>query len=392
MNGRITKLFRCFRDAVAVAMFVFACQRLLGVEFQISGELITRDPVGIQAEEFEVFVRDENWLIIVYQKSFPPIYTNVMLLDYYSFNNQDCVYTIAYAQDAKQIIDRILADPRTPADWKLHPENLPINMAWIDRAFIPHADSRFSLPFLFYAFCSSKYLDLAKTNRFEPPFPVDGRLYSYDEGVTNVTVKIERNREEPFLPEYIAFLHNDKWMIEPGRLIPVTPEWMGATNAEFKVVTFTNLGGLTLPSNPQMTVFDLDSGASGDRLIVKPQTQIRCQVKSVRLNCEKTLGELKPAVRAFATFKDKRFASGIMPLVIDYSTNAWLAKDVVVSLPEFKDAKNRQGLELHRLMQAHAKEDISVGRKTLVLMILIVASLLIFFLLWRLHVGTSNEM
>lgn len=172
-----------------------------GVEFHVSGEVETQTlgvGLGVQREEFEVFVRDDNWLIKIHQKAQAPTYSNAMLLDYYAFNVGNNIYTIAHAQDESGVLSRLLANPETPESWKQHPEEIPISMAWIERASVPHADARFSLPMIFYAFCSQHYLDSLKENRLEPPYFVDGRLYSYDEGATNVAAHIQRSQTAPF--------------------------------------------------------------------------------------------------------------------------------------------------------------------------------------------------
>ena len=151
----------------------FGQVRAMGVEFQVSGQIEQRSYTGvrgIETDAFEVFVRDDDWLIKIHQLSFPSVYTNVMLLDYVCFNKGDSIYTFARARDEKGIVAKLLADPKVPDSWKLHPERMAVDMAWIDKSRVPHADMRFSLPTVFYAYCSQKYLDEADDTLFEPPF------------------------------------------------------------------------------------------------------------------------------------------------------------------------------------------------------------------------------
>ena len=151
----------------------FGQVRAMGVEFQVSGQIEQRSYTGvrgIETDAFEVFVRDDDWLIKIHQLSFPSVYTNVMLLDYVCFNKGDSIYTFARARDEKGIVAKLLADPKVPDSWKLHPERMAVDMAWIDKSRVPHADMRFSLPTVFYAYCSQKYLDEADDTLLEPPF------------------------------------------------------------------------------------------------------------------------------------------------------------------------------------------------------------------------------
>ena len=336
----------------AILLLLAVIQSLSGIEFQASGEIETESFTGvkgIQTETFEVYVRDDNWLIKIHQLSFPNIYTNVMLLDYSSFNHGDCVYTFASPRNSKKIIDRLLASTNAPEVWRQNPEKLAINMAWIDKASMPHADMRLSLLVVFYAFCSQAYLDSVTNNRLEPPYFVDGRLYPYDDGATNVLAKYSRFETAPFLPRAISFMHGDKWLVDSGVWYRLSEQWVGFTNAEFSTTTYTNIGGLRLPSIFELTVYEAGQGKKEEALSITPETRIHGYVKTAKDKCDLGNDLLKPSPVGYATMADKRIFSDGLPLIVRYDANKWLNREEVVQLKEFRYAQREHAAMLERL-------------------------------------------
>jgi hypothetical protein len=285
--------------AVKFYMFIIALvgtANLEGVEFYVAGESQSHILVGttrIETHEFEAHIRDADWLMRSRQVRFSPGLTNAMLLDYYAFNNGPYVNTVAYA--SKSDLERLLQHPKTPEIWKTHPDHVPISLAWIDKARLPHADGTLTLAALFYAFCSHTYLNSSPGERLEPPYPVDGRLYSYDEGATNVSARLERHPHPPALPKQIVFLQDDKTLVGAYEWGRTPAPLVGFTNAVFDVVLFTNVGALAIPSKFIFSTFTAVKTQNGYHSV--PSVRIEFAVKVVFARVEKV--SLKPSLDAY---------------------------------------------------------------------------------------------
>lgn len=343
------------------------------VEFQAGGEMRARNLLGTtntQTADFEVFVRDHHWLIRVHQTRAAAGETNAMLLNYCSFGDGDTIYTAAYAP--RQALASLLAQPRTPAEWKRNPELVPINMAWIEKSRVPHADSTLALPASFYAYCSQAYLDGTSGHGLEPAYYVDGRTESFHEGATNMAANLSRSRRPPYLPERIEFLHSEKLLVGPGRWEEGPPEQKGFTNVIFQVSGWTNVGNLTLPEDFSVSYFFCCrmKGVPGVRLVAQNEFHL------LRAASQCGLADLKPALEGHAEIHDWRLNRSGVSFVVGYSTNKWLDEDSLVKLPEYKSAVL---LSKARMAEHYSSPD--SGRRVLILGLLAV-SICTPLLLW----------
>jgi len=317
------------------------CLEVKGVEFSVSGRIEQQNKLGVQGAEtsdFEVFLRGNDWLIKIRQLSFAPEYTNVMLLDYVCYNQGDCIYTYARAREYDKILSRLLTDPKSPAGWKSHPGNVPIDMAWIEKGSVPRADNRFALPLIFYAYCSRSYIGAFNNHSLEPPFFVDGRPNSFEKGQTNVPAFVSLSKSLPFLPEQISFMHGNKMLLESGATIHLPKEWESFTNAVYKVDSFTNIGSIKLPERFALTVFQAQQNAEGKPLIVRTSASVTVHASFFSDTCDVEPKDMKPEMLAFAKVTDKRVVFEGLFLSVRYNTNKWLSEETVANLKECKAA------------------------------------------------------
>lgn len=313
----------------------FECSGVLQFQTHVLAKQIT------QREAFHVYVRDDHWLIKIAQNetSFPSD-TNAMALTYFTFNDENYVKTVSYANERKRIVAGLLEDPSVPEKWKEAPELLAITQAWIEKRAVPWADGRPGPPALFYAFCSRSYLDAVNDALLIPPFMVGGRPMPIEDGLNGVSAHLKRLDNPPYLPEEISFMHEGVRRLGFGVTEPLPEAWKGFTNAVFKVSGHTNLGGIELPLSFELKVYM--PGRSSDKG-QPPQLILASSLLGVVTNatdyCTLSIVEMKPAIQAPVNINDKRLSYRGVPLSMRYTGTNWLSEENLAKLPQVQSAK-----------------------------------------------------
>ena len=288
------------------------------VEFHVAGEVRLESLFGRHGQEddhFEADVRGTNWLIRIHQVSFRTDSTNVQLLDYLSYNVGNAIFTSAFPRDKEKTLAEVLADPGTPEHFRAHPEKISLGMGWVEKSVIPHADANQILSAIFYAFCSHIYLNTLHDPRVAPPYCLDGRMYAFREGATNVPANIYQSTNSPYLPDHIDFLHGREWLRGPNEWVRARRELVGFTNAIFNVSSTTNVGELCLPSEVELTVFT-------PTVPTFPALAIHLVLTAACPRCDLT--SFQPELDGQASIQDTRFCKGGLPVTVFYQTNRWL--------------------------------------------------------------------
>lgn len=321
-----------------------------GAEFHIAGKINIERPFNKQRTEvdsFDVFFRTNNWLIRVHQISWSDAPKNAELFDYSSFHIGSNVFTTAYP--TPKTIQRIISDPSAPRAWKEHPEQQAFSLAWVDHSHVPYADLTPALQVLYYTFCSGSYLDGVVGSRLEPPYYVDGQVYSFSNGLTNVPAKISRSTSPPHLPTQIVFLHGDTENIGPSALVKAREGLAGVTNAIFNADEFTNISGIYIPMRFQLNV--ISEMVTNGVIKFVPNLEVSGQVQLA--NSYFALSNLECSLKSPAVFADKRFSSDGSALVVRYVARRWLTAREVMGLSEFKAAQLQHQIDIRRVRDRH---------------------------------------
>ncbi|NJO55785.1 MAG: hypothetical protein HC834_04835 [Rhodospirillales bacterium] len=165
-------------------------------------------------------------------------------------------------------------------------------------------DDYSGISYLWLAYCSNCYFDALDGDRLQPVWMLDDALLR-EEGFT---VRGLFSRPDGFLPSEVAYLHDGLMRIrsrgERKAFRAPAPFDRGFTNAVFKVLSATNLGGVSIPLEFEFLRFGLNQGEGG------PQLNLRSRIVGTvnRVTSRVVPQDFVRALEGTAFVQDLRFA------------------------------------------------------------------------------------
>ncbi|HAV65504.1 MAG TPA: hypothetical protein DCY13_24410 [Verrucomicrobiales bacterium] len=324
-----------------------------------------------QTAMFSVAASGTNWFIHVQQTGSSRAQERAVSLDYRSFPMGLNVVTLGYFD--KGTLERMHSDF---AGHELH------GMAWVERTVVPRGDSSIWISPLWYALCSSVYLENHGEGPVEPPYNLDGDLEYFQKGRTNVLARWRLVDAATGLPEVITFLHSGVWRDHLGQERRLPEPWSdGFTNATLRAVWDTNTAGSYQPVSFHFEVAQPES-ISGRPDVLRSMLTVEFQVERF----ERVASIPDPPVRLSGnfTFTDRRFMHpGFEVARLNYVTNRVLSDEEVTALPQFA---HRQ----QQFLAASGRRGPTLGIRLAFIGILLVSAAGLFWLLRRSRNSTAS--
>jgi hypothetical protein len=304
-----------------------------GQIYHVAGEAVFRSfyeneqPAWQRASRFAVASNDRQWWIRITPE-------NTEVTDYYMIC---CDGIDTYSYEMLETGVRLRAQ---------RGEYVASNIAagHIRRGNLPRHRGAHEAGALWLAFASAYYLNKESSGYLEPAATLNvnsgNDLEPYQ--ILRQKTTVSRFKQKPFLPSEVVYYDDGRYRIpgsdSPHATIQFPPPYQkGFTNTVYRVITATNVAGLTVPLRAEMTTYvPKRDGTHSTHLRMIAQYEILTtnvtELGSWNMDCRELPG---------VTFvHDYRFAEVLSPVyaVTYFCTNSFPAEEEVKQYPQFTQA------------------------------------------------------